>query len=457
MFRHVVRATIVALGVVMLSGIIPFTGSTAYATDGHFLHGVGAVNQSMGGVGFAVTESLFGTYSLNPAGLTKYEGVQIEFGFEMFKADRTVSSSFGPFAGSTRSKSEFVPIPAMAFSAQVNDKLVVGLGGLGIGGFGVDYPSALDNPILFPRPNGFGQVYSNFSLLKFTPALAYKVTDDVSIGFAGNLSWASLAIDPMPAASPAVSPGPDGTLGTMDDQAFYSRATAQDGAFGFGFQVGMLWDINEMVSLGAAYGSPQWFQDFEFNSMYENPNLPNFGHPRDIAFRLDVPAYFGAGVALNTSPNTVIGVDWKYLLYESTKGFELENPDMPFDQTGAVTGFGWQNINVFSVGVQQRVGERLKVRAGYNFSENPVPDDLSFFNIAAPAIVQHHLAFGMGIQVVPQMSLDFGYYHVFNNEISGPMWNMMGQIPGTSVGSEMKENSFQMMFVFTPGAGGNGR
>ena len=457
MFRHAVRATLVALGVVMLTGIIPFTGSDAYATDGHFLHGVGAVNQSMGGVGFAVTESLFGTYSLNPAGLTKYEGVQIEFGFEMFKADRTVSSAFGPFSGSTRSKSEFVPIPAMAFSAQVNDKLVVGLGGLGIGGFGVDYPSALDNPVLAPRPNGFGQTYSDFSMLKFTPAAAYKVTDNVSIGFAGNLSWASLAIDPMAAASPTVSPGPDGTPMTMDDQAFYSRATAADGAFGFGFQVGVLWDINEMMSLGVAYNSPQWFQDFEFNSMYENPNLPNFGFPREIDFRLDVPAFFGAGVAINASPETVIGFDWKYMLYESTKGFELEDARMPFDQTGAVTGFGWKNINVFSVGVQQTFADWVKVRGGYNYSDNPVPADLSFFNVPAPAIVQHHLTFGVGLQVVPQMSLDFGYYHVFDNEISGPMWNMMGPIPGTTVGSSMKENSFQMMFVFTPGAGGNGR
>jgi long-chain fatty acid transport protein len=446
----------VAVMVIMVSGIVPLTGSKAYATDGHFLHGVGAINQSMGGVGFAVTESLFGTYFLNPAGLTKYEGVQIEFGFEMFKADRTVSSSFGPFSGSTRSKSEFVPIPAMAFSAQVNDKLVVGLGGLGIGGFGVDYPSAMDNPILMPRPNGFGQTYSNFSLLKFTPAMAYQVTDDVSVGFAGNLSWASLAIDPMAAASPAVSPGPDGTPGTMDDQAFYSRATAQDGAFGFGFQVGVLWDINEMVSLGAAYTSPQWFQDFEFNSMYENPNLPNFGTARDISFRLDVPAFFGAGVSIDATPDTVVGIDWKYLLYESTKGFELENRSMPFDETGAVTGFGWNNINVLSFGVQHTLEGWIKLRGGYNYSQNPVPDDLSFFNVPAPAIVQHHLSFGMGLQVRPQMSLDFGYYHAFNNEIEGPMWNMMGQIPGTAVNSSMSENSIQMMFVFTPGQGGNG-
>lgn len=448
MFRQIVRRLLVAVGVVLLAGIVPFTGTQAYATDGHFLHGVGAVNQSMGGAGFALSESLLGTYYLNPAGLTKYEGTQIEFGFELFKADRSVASSFGDNGGITQSKSEFVPIPAMAFSAPVGDKMVVGLGGLGIGGFGVDYPAAVNNNfVLAPRPNGFGQVYSNFSLLKFTPALAYQVNDQFSIGFSVNVSWATLAVDPAPFASPAVS------VGDGQPQAYYSRATAADGAFGFGFQVGALYDVNEMISIGGAYTSTGWFQDFEFNSMYENPNREDFGFPRQISFRMDVPAVLGAGIGINATPDTVVGIDWKYIFYESTKGFELENPSMPFDPTGAVTGFGWQNINVLAAGVRQTVRPGIDVRVGYNFTQNPVPDELSFFNVPAPAIVKHHLTLGAGMQVSPTLTLDFGYYHAFQNEVTGQMWNLMGPISGTSVTNQMKENSFQMMFSFAPGGG----
>ena len=208
-----------------------------------------------------------------------------------------------------------------------------------------------------------------------------------------------------------------------------------------------------MFSIGGSYTSNGWFQDFEFNSMFENPDLENFGSPRDISFRLDVPAVLGVGVGVNVTPDTVVGVDWKYIFYESTAGFELDDPDMPFDQTGAVQGFGWKNINVFSAGVRQTVRPGIKVRAGYNFTQNPVPDELSFFNVPAPAIVQHHLTLGMGLQVSPTLTLDFGYYHVFENEISGQLWNLMGPIPNTSVTNQMKENSFQMMFSFTPGAG----
>jgi long-subunit fatty acid transport protein len=166
----------------------------------------------MGGAGTAAHVSVLGTFFLNPAGLLAYEGTRVEFSFEMFKPDRTVSSNMpGIGSGSTRSKSEFTPIPALGFAIRVNDRLSLGLGGIGIAGFGVDYPQNNANPINGPRPFGFGQIYSNYSLLKFTPAIAYAITEDFWIGGAANVSWATLSIDPAPFAPPAVTFGQEGT------------------------------------------------------------------------------------------------------------------------------------------------------------------------------------------------------------------------------------------------------
>ena len=53
------------------------------ATDGHFLHGVGAVNSSMGGAGVAAPGDLLGSFYLNPAGLRCEHGSRISLGFEM--------------------------------------------------------------------------------------------------------------------------------------------------------------------------------------------------------------------------------------------------------------------------------------------------------------------------------------------------------------------------------------
>src|SRR5512142_3540567 len=90
--------------------------NVARATDGHFLHGVGAINSAMAGVGVAAPTSLLGAFYVNPAGLTAFKGTTTELGFELFKPERTISSSVGTAGGSTASTSEFVPIPAFGWS-----------------------------------------------------------------------------------------------------------------------------------------------------------------------------------------------------------------------------------------------------------------------------------------------------------------------------------------------------
>jgi long-chain fatty acid transport protein len=235
----------------------------ASATDGHFLHGIGAVNSAMGGAGISAPESLLGTFNLNPAGLMAFDGLRMEFSMEMFQANRTVSSSApspgGTLSGSTQSKKSFVPIPAFGASYRLpGDRVVLGLAGIGTGGFGVDYPaSALPtapgqsaNPILLPQPNGFGQVYSDYSLLKIATSVGWAVTDDLWLGAAFNIDRAALAVAPMPAAAPDFDPD----TGT----AFFPNAAAADGAFGLGFQVGLLYNVNDIFAFGASYTSEQW-------------------------------------------------------------------------------------------------------------------------------------------------------------------------------------------------------
>jgi long-chain fatty acid transport protein len=77
------------------------TPGVASATDGHFLHGVGAINSAMGGVGVAGSSSLLGAFYVNPAGLRAFHGTATELGFELFKPDRTLSSSAGPASASS--------------------------------------------------------------------------------------------------------------------------------------------------------------------------------------------------------------------------------------------------------------------------------------------------------------------------------------------------------------------
>ena len=420
-------------------GILPllllsFAAAPAQATDGHFLHGVGAVNSAMGGAGVAAPGDLLGSFYLNPAGLLCEQGSRVALGFEMMKPQRAVSSTFGGYTGSTASKADYTPIPAFGWATSVSDKLSVGIGMLGIGGFGVDYPQDSSNPILGARPMGFGQVTSNFQFMKISPALAYKVNDRLALGFALNFDWASLSVDPFPAAAPAYDP----STGT----AFYSRATASDGAYGLGLQAGLLFRATDAVHLGLSYTSKQSFQDFEYNALYENPALSSYQTARSITFSMDVPAVYAGGFAIMKGDLLWTG-DARYITYSRTAGFDKSG----MDQTGTVQGFGWEDIWVLASGLQYQATDLLALRGGYNFTQNPIPDAQSAFNIPAPAVVQHHLTLGAGF-AFDAMKVDVGYYHAFENSITGAFPTPMGNMDVTN---KMSEDSFLVTFSFLMG------
>jgi long-chain fatty acid transport protein len=414
----------------------------ASATDGHFLHGVGAINSAMGGVGIAgAKDDILGVLYHNPAGLMALEGHHAAFSMELFKPDRTLTATAptqqGPFTGTQQSKSDFVPIPAFGWSSEViEDKLVVGFGGLGVGGFGVDYRQNNMHPLLAPKTmGGFGNVYSNFSLLKVTPALAFSASEKLSIGLAANIDWSSLSVDPFPATSP--------------NGAFYPSATAAATTFGFGFQAGLIYELSDAVNLGLAYTSKQMFDEFTWNSTNADPTDPAFGTHREFSFKLNAPAIMGAGVSLQATDQLYLAADAKYYMYSSTEGFD----ESGFTQTGAVAGFGWDDIKVFAVGGQFDATQKLRFRAGYNYSDNPIPDENSFFNVAAPAVIQHHLSLGFGAEVATGVDLSLAYYRAFESEVSGPLYNPayeFGQVgvPGSNVTSSMFEDSFVMQLSF---------
>ncbi len=419
----------------------------ALATDGHFLHGVGAVNSALGGAGVAGSASLLGAFFMNPAALAQFTGTHGELSMELFKPDRTVSSSAGPMSGSTRSNSEFVPVPAFGFTTSFKDgRVVAGLAGLGIGGFGVRYRADPTNPILAPRPNGFGQVYSNFSLLKVAPAIAWKAGEKLMLGAAVNVDWASLAVDPMPIGSPAVDPGPDNTPFTQDDRAYYSGVAHTDGAFGFGAQLGVLYAVTPTFRVGASYATPQVFEKFRWDAVYENPNLPNYNTARTIEFALDVPAVYAVGVAYAPRPSLELVADVKHMAYASTRGFK----DAGFNPDGSVAGFGWQDIRVVALGAQWKASDRLTLRGGYNYSGNPIPDEQSMFNIPAPAVIQHHATAGIGFAVRPDLEVNVAYYNAFENSITGPIVRPGGALPGTSVTNALSAQSILIGFALKP-------
>jgi long-chain fatty acid transport protein len=75
-------------------------------------------------------------------------------------------------------------------------------------------------------------------------------------------------------------------------------------------------------------------------------------------------------------------------------------------------------------------------------------------NIAAPAIVQHHISVGVGIRATSQFEITAAYYHAFRNSGTGsfltldPASGETVPVPGTSVTNSMQENSVLLQFSY---------
>jgi len=60
-------------------------------------------------------------------------------------------------------------MPSFGLVIPINDQLHFGVGAYGVAGMGVDYANSLYNNV----------VYTSFEMMKFAPALSYRVNDMV--------------------------------------------------------------------------------------------------------------------------------------------------------------------------------------------------------------------------------------------------------------------------------------
>ncbi|MCC6917513.1 outer membrane protein transport protein [Nitrosomonas sp.] len=412
------------------------------ATNGHILHGVGPINQSMGGAGIATSIDAIGSNHNNVSSISFLDTSSIEFALELFIPNRSFSGTVngGP-SGTVDSKTREAILPSFGLVYKTQGPWAFGFSAMGISGFGVDYPANNPNPggnfnpLALPQSmGGFGAVYSNCQMMQLTPSVAYQLTPDLSLGVGVNVDWAAMVVDPWPGTTPNASGFPTGT---------HAAST-----WGWGVTVGATYRLLDQLKLGLVFKSPQWFGSFSWNSQYPD------GTPANFRFRLDYPMIIGGGLSYQPVEPLLLALDVKWINYSGTKGFEQKNWAMtasgPF-----VQGFGWRDIWTVSLGAQYKVTPAFAVRAGYNYGGSPISSGQQFFNVFAPAIVRHHLTAGAGYELTRRLGLNVSYYHAFSAEQSGTfisdgtgMVPINQPIPGTQVTNRLHENSIAMQVTY---------
>ncbi|WP_223033871.1 OmpP1/FadL family transporter [Hanstruepera marina] len=407
--------------------------TTLFAQTGHIMQGAGAINMSMGGAATGQPIDISGALQWNPAAISTFENTEIKFDLGLFFSSPVLYSTVPEFdntgqptgnflSGSTKDDRGISPLPSLAFVwSKADSKHTFGASAIGISGFGVTFPENMGNPINMPQNmGGFGRIESDYMLLQVGLTWAYELSDKFSIGLEPTFNYATLELMPNPTANPNASGYP---------------STDKASAIGFGGQIGLFYQSLTGFKAGISYKTPQIFNDFEFDNTYLD------GTKTTTEFNMGYPAIYSIGLGYSVSDFDV-ALDYRLVDYKNTDGFS----ETGWTDTASVRGFGWENVNIVSAGIQYKGISKLPLRVGYTYSSNPINSDVTFFNIPATAIIKNAFQFGFSYLINDKFSLDAVYHHGDSNgKTSGQVLNPMlveayppyGALPGSNVSYDM--------------------
>ena len=361
--------------------------TSAFATNGSTLMGVGAKARAMGGAAIGVSHGAESALA-NPALITSVQNTEVSFGGTVFMP--AVSADMG--MGAKDSAADMNVIPTVSIASKVNDNFYWGIGMWGTAGMGTDYRKETGMTSNF-------QMVTNLQLMQFGVPLAYT-SNGLSVGITPVLQYGALDMN---------------FNGVLDASALYGAGATATAAFGEGVSQDLKMGINfglayEMsnITIGASYKSQI---DMEYDGQVSGASavFAGFGLFGGTALgdKLSTPAEMGAGVSY-VMGDTTIALDYKMIQWSEAEGYK---------------DFKWEDQSVISVGYEYNA-KNWAARVGYNHASNPVkaqaaavgPDAtgsaINMLNaLGFPAIVESHITLGGTYAFNDTTSVDLTYVY----------------------------------------------
>ena len=450
-----------------LAAAMAMGATSAFATNGDSLIGMGAKSRSMGGTGIAHFNGSESATS-NPALITKAKGTNFTFGGTYFSPDVEVTTNDTLLGSATpngndlsaESDAKHNIIPYVALTEKLGNGWAVGASMFGSAGMGTDWRSTapLGNADF---TGGFGagvgpdfagnfttggalgsdlglySMRSNLLLLKFSVPIAYG-QDNWSVGIAPVLMYGALDIAFKSPNSffaavngSGIPTGPaDGTTPFVNlfNGGSNSTGNGSSSSFGLGLELGAAYTLPEMgLTFGATYHSSI---EMEYKDQISAASASfgygsagaNFGEFSD---KLEQPAEYGLGIDW-TEGDISVTADWKNIRWGNARGYE---------------NFGWENQNVYALGAEYRMDD-LALRIGYNYAKNPIKnntdttpvpntaggnflnpntngDTMNAFNhVMFPAVTERHYTLGAGYQFTKNVGADLAVTYATSPDVT---------------------------------------
>lgn len=395
-----------------ITGTVLAAGS-AHATNGYFKHGYGVKSMGMAGGGVAFANNSAMIIATNPAGLTAVDN-QFNAEISLFRPERGYDQTAGdgPLLGgpvdtpsSADSDSEAFWIPGLGAAYALTERDTIGIAIYGNGGMNSDYSGDADTIVAGNTRAGQASVGGTYDE---GPAGVNLEQMFIAPTYARSFMEGKLALG----VTPMIVRQKFKANGLANFGGFSSDNTALTGnghdiSWGYGGKIGITYKPMDMLTLGASYQSKMRMDEFDDYSGL-------FAEGGDF----DIPSTWTVGLAADVTDAVTVTFDYQRINYTDVKaianpsveylagsnGCDVAVPGVGPDGTidnasrclgGADgAGFGWDDINVYKLGVQWQASPKLQLRAGWNRGDNPISSDDVLFNTIAPGVVENHYTAG---------------------------------------------------------------
>lgn len=394
------KTSTIAVATALVTLTLPFS---AFATNGYFQHGYGVKSQGIAGIGIALPQDGLAA-ATNPAGQA-FVGDRADLGLTWFVPKRGAEVAGNPAIGGNYEANETSNffIPEFGYVKHIAPNLAAGVAVYGNGGMNTDYTR---NP--FAGFGSAGSSYMNLEQLFVSPALAWKLTPQHSLGVAVNLAYQRFSIKGLSAFATS----------SADAANLTDRGT--DSSTGAGVRLGWTGQVLPTLTLGATWASKTHMGKLD---KYRGLFAEQGG--------FDVPANYGIGAAWKVTNALTLAADVQRIEYSGVKS--VGNPignlfaGNPLGSNNG-GGFGWRDVTATKIGASYDYSRELTLRAGYSHNTQPIPTDQTLFNIIAPGVIKEHLTLG-GTWKTGNSEVSVAYTHAFKNTVKGS-----GSIPAMPFG-----------------------
>ncbi|MDG6479340.1 porin [Glaesserella parasuis] len=372
-----------------------FTFSAAGASAAAFqLAEVSTSGLGMAYAGNAAVADNASVVATNPALMTKFKQVEISAGGVYVDADVDVEGSFGTkttvngnvIASSPVSDAnakDIIPsaiVPNLYVVAPVSERFAVG------GGVNVNYGLKSEFPTNYSAGVFAGK--TELTAVNYNLSGAYDLGYGFSFGVGLNAVHAKATLERH-----------FGALNPMAPTATASRLKGDK--WGFGWNVGLTYDINENNRLGVAYHSPV---DLRFKGKYVGTQSTNVEIPGRL--NLELPAYWEISGYHKLTEKLAVQYSYKKTHWNSFQELRA------IDNNGKVLlqkDEKFNNNSRIALGVSYDVIEALTLRAGIAYDESA---SVAHPSISIPDTDRTWYTLGATYRFTPNLSVDLAYAHL---------------------------------------------